>query len=121
MNGPQRVVYGAWLAMIGLSVARSLGRNAGLPQPNIFIASAVLFSGYYIAASFLGAFPAVLAVATDVAVVALPYLRGGTTGPLDTIASALSSISGDGGPGGEAAKPKPAGPGGSSGNLAPAP
>lgn len=112
MSGPQRVVFGAWLAMIGLSIARSLGRGGGLPQPSVFLGSAVLFTVYYGAAGFLGPLPAALAVGTDVAAVMLPYIRGGTMGPLDSLAAQLDKISG--GPG-----TAPAAPGGSSGNLTP--
>ena len=108
MNGPQRVVFGAWLAMIGLSVARSLGRSGGLPQPGVFLGSAVLFTVYLGAAGFLGPLPAVLAVGTDVAALMLPYLQGKTTGPLDSIASGLDKISG-----GTGSAPAPGGaPGG---------
>ena len=97
MNGSQRVVLGAWLVMVGLSVARSLGRSAGLPQPSVFLGSAVLFTVYFGAASFLGPLPAALAVGTDVAALMLPYIRGGTTGPLDSIAAGLDKISGGSG------------------------
>lgn len=118
MNGPQRIVLGAWLGMIALAAARSLGAGKGLPSPGTFLASGVLFTGYLVAASFLGGLPAVLAVGTDVAAVALPYLKGGTTGPLDTIASALGKLDGSTG---ATASPAPGGasPGGGSGSLTP--
>lgn len=112
MNGPQRVVFGAWLAMVALSAVRSFGRGGGLPQPSVFLGSGVLFSVYLGAASFLGPLPAALAVGTDVAALMLPYIRGGTTGPLDQLAGMLDQISGG-------TKTAPASPGGSSGNLTP--
>ena len=88
MGGPQRVVVAALLAMIGLATARSLSSGKGIPQPGTFLASGVLFTAYYTAAGFLGALPAILAVGTDVAAVALPYFRGSTTGPLESFAAA---------------------------------
>lgn len=96
MSGSQRIVLGAWLAMIGLSVVRSVGQKRGLPQPNIFLASGVLFTGYLAAAGIgpLAPLMAVFAVGTDIAAVALPYFKGQTTGPLDTLATQLDKISG---------------------------
>jgi hypothetical protein len=94
MNGSQRVVLGAWLAMIGLATARSLTQKKGLPQPGVFLSSAVLFSGYYVLAGFLGVLPAIFAVGTDVAAVTLPYFKGQTTGPLNTFADALGKLDG---------------------------
>jgi hypothetical protein len=94
VNGSQRVVLWAWLAMIGLATARSVGGGRGLPQPSVYLGSGVLFTLYLGAAGFLGALPAVLAVGTDLTAVALPYLRGQATGPLDTIAAALERVSG---------------------------
>ena len=78
MSGPQRIVLGAWLAMIGLATAKSLTEKRGLPQPGVFLFSAILFSGYYVAAGIaaLGTLVAVFAVGTDVAIVAYPYLQG---------------------------------------------
>lgn len=112
MNGSQRVVFGAWLAMVGLAIARNVGASKGLPQPSTFLASGVLFTILYGAAGFIGPLAAVFAVGTDVAAVALPYFKGGTTGPLDTIASALDKISGG-------TNTAPASPGGGTGNLTP--
>lgn len=94
MNGSQRVVLGAWLAMIGLALARSLGAGRGLPSPSTYLASGILFTAYFAAAGFLGPLPAVFAVGTDVAAVALPYFRGGKTGPLDQLGAALSKLDG---------------------------
>jgi len=113
VSGPQRVVIGAWLGIIGLAAARSLGAGKGLPSPGTFLASGILFTGYLVAASFLATLPAVLAVGTDVAAVALPYLKGGGTGPLDTIAAALGKLDGTTG-----ATAAPA-PGGGTGSLTP--
>lgn len=93
----------AWLAMIGLATARSIGGGRGLPQPNSYLASGVLFTMLMGAAGILGGLAAAVAVGTDVAAIALPYLRGSTTGPLDTIAQALDSISGGGTSGGSGA------------------
>lgn len=107
---PQRVVLGAWLAMIGLTAARSFGAGKGWPAPSAFLASGVLFTMLYGAAGFLGPLPAVFAVGVDVAAVALPYLRGGTSGPLDTIAASLAKLTGS--------EPAAA-PGGGQGNLTP--
>jgi hypothetical protein len=76
MSGPQRVVLGAWLAFIGLTVAKSLSGGRGLPQPGVFLGSAALFTGYYVLSGIgpLGTLAATFAVGTDVAAVFLPYL-----------------------------------------------
>jgi len=95
MSGPQRVVLGAWLAMIGLATARSLARSQGLPQPSTFLASGVLFTMLYGAAAVVGPLAAVFAVGTDIAALALPYFKGGSTGPLDTLAAGLARLTGD--------------------------
>lgn len=116
MSGPQRVVLGAWLAMIGLAAARSLGAGKGLPSPGTFLASGVLFTGYFAAAGFLGGLPAVFAVSTVLAAVAAPYFAGGNSGPLDSIAAALGKLDGTT----PATTPAAAGsPGGGGGNLTP--
>lgn len=94
MSGPQRIVFGAWLGMVGLATARSLGGSRGLPQPSVYLSSAVLFTLLYGAAGIVGPLAAVFAVGVDIAALVLPYVRGGTTGPLDSIAQGLASISG---------------------------
>ena len=128
MNGPQRIVFGSWMAMVGLAVARSLGANRGLPQPSVFLGGGVLFTLYFGAAGFLGPLPAVFAVGTTVAALMLPYIRGSTGGgPLDTIAAGLDKIAGGTGthPAASGAAASPAGasapsaPGGGEGMLAP--
>ena len=93
MSGPQRIVLGAWLAMIGLATAKSLTQKQGLPQPSVFLFSAILFSGYYVAASIaaLGTLVAVFAVGTDVAIVAAPYLQG-RTAFLDQLNTKLTGL-----------------------------
>jgi len=98
--------------MVALATARSLAAGKGLASPGTFLASGLLFTGYFAAAGFLGALPAVLAVGTDVAAVAAPYFRGQKIGPLDSIAGALGRLDGS----------QPAGPvtgAGASGNLTP--
>lgn len=114
MNGSQRVVFGAWLAMVALAAARSLGAGKGLPSPGTFLASGVLFTGYFAAAGLIGPLAAVFAVGTDVAAVAAPYFKGSTTGPLDQIAAALGKLDGS-----QPAAPSGASGAGSSGNLTP--
>lgn len=121
MSTPQRVVVGAWLAMIGLAAARSLGQSKQLPQPSTFLASAVLFTLLYGAAGIVGPVAAVFAVGTDVAALTLPYFRGQTTGPLDSIAAGLEKLTGapassSAAPGGA---PAPGPAAGSGGNLTP--
>jgi hypothetical protein len=112
---PQGVVVAAWLGMIGLTAARTLAQGRGLPQPSAFVASGVLFTLLYGGAAVVGPLAAVFAVGVDVAALALPYFRGGTTGPLDSIAAGLEKISGGSG------TQSPAPGGGSTGNLAPGP
>lgn len=94
MNGSQRIILGAWIAMIGLATARSLGGQRGLPQPGTYLSSAVLFTLLFGAGAFVGPLAAVFAVGVDVAALFLPYVRGSATGPLDSIAAGLASISG---------------------------
>lgn len=115
MSTPQRVVLGAWLAMIGLATVRSFSQGRGMPQPSVYLGSGVLFTLFFGAAAFLGPLPAALAVGVDVAAVASPYLLGRVTsnGPLDQAARQLDRISG-----GSGTQPA-SGPGGSSGNLTP--
>jgi len=91
---PQRVVLGAWLAMIGLATVRAVaGPNRGLPAPSVYLGSGVLFTMLYGASSFLGPLAAALAVGVDVGAVVAPYLKG-QSGILDTAASWLDGIAG---------------------------
>lgn len=92
MSGPQRVVLGAWLAMIGLATARSLTSKQGLPQPGVFLFSALLFSGYYVLAGIgpLGTLVAVFAIGTDFAVVAAPYIKDRVPPPGSTLLDRLN-------------------------------
>ena len=112
---PQRIVLAAWLGMVGLATARTLSQGRGLPQPGVFLASGVLFTMLYGGAAVVGPLAAVFAVGVDIAALALPYFRGATTGPLDTIASALEQVSG------AVAQPGSSTSGGGQGNLTPAP
>jgi len=106
---PQRVVLGAWLAMIVLATVRSIaGPQKGLPSPSVYLGGAVLFTALYGSAGFLGPLAAVLAVGADVGAVAAPYLRG-QPGILDTAASWLDGLAGG----------APQAPGGGQGSLAP--
>lgn len=105
---PQRVVLGAWIAMIGLATVRYVNKSKGLPPPSIYLGSAVLFTLLFGAASVLGPLPAVIAVSADVGALLTPYLRGSDVGPLNQLASLLDSISG-----------APATSGGGSGSLTP--
>jgi hypothetical protein len=100
---PQRIVLGAWLAMIGLATVKAVaGPQKGLPAPSVYLGSGVLFTALYGAAAFLGPLAAVTAVAVDVGALLAPYL-GQQTGPLNQLAGFLDGLSGG----------KPAGPGAS--------
>lgn len=112
---PTQIVVAAWLGMIGLATARTLSQGRGLPQPGIFLSSGVLFTLLYGGAAVVGPLAAVFAVGVDIAALALPYFRGGTTGPLDTIAAGLEKVSG------AVAQPGGSTSGGGSGNLTPGP
>jgi hypothetical protein len=90
----QRVVLGAWIAMIALASVRYAASNQkGLPPPSTYVGSAVLFTILYGASSFLGPLAAVLAVGVDIGAVATPYLQGRSS-VLDQAASWLNTISG---------------------------
>lgn len=92
---PQRVVLGAWLAMIGLATVRAVaGPQKGLPSPSVYLGSGVLFTGLYGAAGVLGMLPAVIAVGVDVGALLAPYLKGSTTGPLNQLAGLLDGLAG---------------------------
>jgi hypothetical protein len=103
MSTPQRVVLGAWLAMIGLATVRALGSSKQLPQPSVYLGSGVLFTLLYGAAGVLGPLAATVAVGVDVAALVAPYLRGQTSGPLDTLAGFLDRLA----PSGQPAQPAP--------------
>ena len=109
MSSPQRIVLGAWLAMLGLATARTLSQGRGLPQPSVYLSTAVLFTMLFGAAGLVGTLAAVFAVGVDVAAVTLPYFKGSSVGPLDQLAAALGSMSGQPP---SAAHGQPSGPGG---------
>lgn len=107
---PQRIVLGAWLAMIGLATVRAVaGPQKGLPAPSVYLGSAVLFTLLYGASSFVGPLAAVTAVGVDVGALLAPYLKGSTTGPVNTLASFLDGLAGAPAKGPEA--PSPSGTG----------
>lgn len=111
---PQRIVLGAWLAMIGLATVRAVaGPQKGLPAPSVYLGSGILFTALYGASSFLGPLAAAIAVGVDVGALLAPYLKGSQVGPLNQLASFLDGIAG--------APQQPAGaaPGGASGSLTP--
>lgn len=112
---PQRVVLGAWLAMVGLTTARAvIGPSKGLPAPSLYLASGILFTLLYGASSFVGPLAAALAVSVDVGALLAPYLRG-QPGLLDQAATWLDGISGGAGAGSSTAGGSfaaPAAPGG---------
>ena len=104
----QRVVLGAWLAMIGLATVRAIaGPSKGLPAPSVYLGSGVLFTMLYGAAGFLGPLAAAIAVGVDVGAVAAPYLKG-QTGILDTAAGWLDGLAGAAAP--TSSGPAPGGP-----------
>jgi hypothetical protein len=108
----QRIVLGAWVAMIGLATVRAVTDplHKGLPLPSVFLGSAVLFTLFYGAAAFLPPLAATLAVGVDVGALVRPYISGGPA-PLDTLATWLDKL--NGAPA-SAAAPAPA-PGGGTG------
>jgi hypothetical protein len=91
---PQRIVLGAWIAMIGLATVRyAAGANKGFPPPSVYLASGILFTLLYGASSFLGPLAATLAVGVDVGALLTPYLKG-QPGLPETVASWLDGIAG---------------------------
>ena len=104
MNGGQRVVLGAWLAMIVLATVRHVSNPSagGLPPPSSFVASGVLYTMFFGAAGFTPGLFGTLAVGTIVAAVLKPYVdaKGAipNSGPIFQLAGLLDSISGAAGP-----------------------
>jgi len=117
MNTSQRVVLGAWLALIGLQIVRRLTSNTpGLPPPSTFLGGGVYMTAMYTAAGFLDGLPAAFAVGLPIAIVARPYL-GLEQGPsvLQTLGTWLDQLSGQPAstisqPGGPASGAAPSGP-----------
>lgn len=97
---PQRVVLGAWVALVGLATVRSISQTKGLPQPSVYLGSGVLFTALYGASSFLGPLAAVTAVAVDIGAVMAPYLAGSGSSPLTTLGGWLNGLAGGAGGGG---------------------
>jgi hypothetical protein len=101
VKGGQRVVLGAWLAMIVLATVRHVAdpsSGGGLPPPNSYVASGVLFTMFYGGSSFAPTLFGTLAVGVVVAAVLKPYVAGKTTipnsGPIFQLATLLDSLSG---------------------------
>lgn len=100
MKGGQRVVLGAWLAMIVLATVRHVSdpNVKGLPPPSFFLGSGVLYTMFYGGAAFAPGLFGTLAVGTIVAAVAKPYIdaKGAIpkSGPIFQLAGLLDGISG---------------------------
>lgn len=100
MNQGQRVVLGAWLAMIVLATVRHVSNpsQGGLPSPSSFIASGVLYTMFFGAAGFAPGLFGTLAVGTIVAAVLKPYIdsKGAipNSGPIFQLANLLDSVGG---------------------------
>ena len=114
-----RVVLGAWVAAMGLTMVRSLTDPTApaLPKPSAFLGTGVLFTMLYGASSFVGPLAATLAVGVDVGMVARPYLAGSSSPPLTNLAAFLGHLDGTGSSSSGAGTPA-SGPGGQ-GDLAP--
>lgn len=102
MNGGQRVVLGAWLAMIVLAVVRRVSdpsQGGGLPPPNSFIGSGVLYTMFYGGAGFAPSLFGTLAVGTIVAAALKPYAdaRGviPQSGPIYSLGKLIDQASGN--------------------------
>lgn len=100
MNGGQRVVLGAWLAMIVLATVRHVSDPAvgGLPPPSNFIASGVLYTMFFGAAGFAPGLFGTLAVGTIVAAALKPYVDSKgiipNSGPIFQLTSLLDQFAG---------------------------
>lgn len=101
MSTGQRVVLGAWLAMIVLATVRHVSDPAaggGLPPPNAYIASGVLFTMFYGGSTFAPGLFGTLAVGVIVAAVLKPYVdaKGAipNSGPIFQLSNLLGSLSG---------------------------
>lgn len=102
MKTGQRVVLGAWLAMIVLATVRHVSTPATsgtLPPPVGYLSSGVLFSMFYGGSSFAPGLFGTLAVGAVVAAIVKPYLDAKGTavpssGPIFQLAKLIDSISG---------------------------
>jgi hypothetical protein len=100
VNGGQRVVLGAWLAMVVLATVRHVSdpSQGGLPPPSAYVGSGVLYTMFFGAAGFAPALFGTLAVGTIVAAIFKPYAdaRGiiPNSGPIFQISSLLDQVTG---------------------------
>lgn len=100
MNQGQRVVLGAWLAMIVLATVRHVSNpsQGGLPPPSSYLGSGILYSMFFGAAGFAPGLFGTLAVGTIVAAVLKPYVdaKGAipSSGPIFQLSSLLDQVSG---------------------------
>jgi hypothetical protein len=100
VNRGQRVVLGAWLAMVVLATVRHVSdpSQGGLPPPSAYVGSGVLYTMFFGAAGFAPSLFGTLAVGTIVAAVLKPYAdsRGiiPNSGPIFQVASLLDQASG---------------------------
>lgn len=101
MSQGQRVVLGAWLAMIVLATVRHVSDPSTtntLPPANNYIASGVLFTMFYGGSSFAPSLFGALSIGVVLAAVVKPYAtsRGAIpqSGPIFQLANLLDSLSG---------------------------
>lgn len=87
-------VIGSWLVMIGLITIRQIaGDKKGMPQPGSYLGSAILFTMLIGLASLTPALGTTIAVGTVVGAAVAPYMKGQSTGIIDTMATWLDGIS----------------------------
>ncbi len=101
MKTGQKVVLGAWLSMIVLATVRHVSDPAttnSLPPPSAYIASGILFTGFFGGATVAPALFGTLAAGVVVAALLKPYVdaRGAVpnSGPIFQLSRLVDSISG---------------------------
>lgn len=92
-------IFGAWLAAVGLTTVRQIAGKSStnlagyMPDPSVYLGSAVLFTMLWGGSFIAPSLAAVLAVGTDIGLIVSPYLKGSNVGILDTANTWLEKVS----------------------------
>lgn len=95
----QMWILGAWLGAVGLTTFRQIAGKSStnlagwMPEPNVYLGSAVLFTMLWAGSWVAPTLAVALAVGTDVGLIVSPYLSGSKVGILDTAATWLQKVS----------------------------
>lgn len=97
-GGAQRIVLGAWLAMIAVATIKRVTDpdplKDHLPPPSVFLGISVLFTMLFGAAAVAPGLAAAVAVGVDVGALLTPYIKAAASGgsPASTAASSLAGF-----------------------------